>query len=85
VPRWVLRGLMGRLLRELESDVPDRRVCQGTLLSARQYLPDVELWGYCDARLDADAQMTAADIALLTSSIRAQEARDHDPKSGRNR
>jgi hypothetical protein len=85
VPRWVLGGLMGRMQHELESDVPDRRVCQGTLLSARQYLPDVELWGYHDARLDEDVQMSAADIALLTSSIRAQEARDHDDKSGRHR
>jgi hypothetical protein len=85
VPRWVLRGLMGRLHHELESDVPDRRVCQGTLLSARQYLPDVELWGYDDARLDPDVHMTAADIALLTSSIRAQEARDggHKPSGHR--
>jgi hypothetical protein len=81
VPRWVLRGLMGRLHHELESDVPERRICQGTLMSARQYLPDVELWGYQDARLDPDVQMTAADIALLTSSIRAQEARDHRAKS----
>jgi hypothetical protein len=80
IPRWVLRGLMGRLNRELESGVPDERICQGTLLSARQYLPDVELWGYHDARLDPDVQMTAADIALLTSSIRAQEARDHGTK-----
>jgi hypothetical protein len=85
VPRWVLRGLMGRLHHELESGVPDRRVCQGTLLSARQYLPDIEQWGYDDARLDADVQMTAADIALLTSSIRAQEARDrgHKPSGDR--
>jgi hypothetical protein len=85
VPRWVLRGLMGRLHHELETDVPDRRVCQGTLLSARQYLPDVEQRGYDDARLDEDVQMSAADIALLTSSIRAQEALEHDTKSGRRR
>jgi hypothetical protein len=85
VPRWVLRGLMGRLQHELESDVPDRRLCQGTLLSSRQYLPDVELFGYEDARLEPEVHMTAADIALLTSSIRAQEARDHDTKHRRHR
>ncbi|HYV45293.1 MAG TPA: hypothetical protein VFA20_10550, partial [Myxococcaceae bacterium] len=85
VPRWVLRGLQGRLQHELESDVPERRLCQGTLLSSRQYLPDVELWGYQDARLEPEVQMTASDIALLTSSIRAQEARDHDTKSRRRR
>lgn len=85
VPRWVLRGLMGRLQHELEGDVPERRLCQGTLLSSRQYLPDVELDGYEDARLEPGVHMTAADIALLTSQIRAQEARDHDAKHRGNR
>ncbi len=75
VPRWVMRGLMGRLMLELESEVPDRAVCQGTLLSARQYLIDVERWGYADARLDPGVQMTQADVDLLTRSIRAEEAR----------
>jgi hypothetical protein len=75
VPRWVMRGLLGRLLYELESDVPDRRVCLGTLLSARQYLVDVERWGYDDARLDPGVQMNAADIARLTNDIRAEESR----------
>jgi hypothetical protein len=73
IPRWVLRGLIGRLQRELSSDVPERTVCQGTLLSARQYLVDVERWGFEDARLDPDVQMTAADVALLTRSIRDEE------------
>jgi hypothetical protein len=85
VPRWVLRGLLGRLNQEMDSDVPERRICRGTLLSSRQYLPDVELWGYHDARLDPDVQMNAADVALLTRSIRAQEAREHGAKSGRHR
>jgi len=73
VPRWVMRALMGRLRRELGSGAPDRPLCQGTLLSARQYLIDVERRGYDDARLDPAVQMTAADIAQLTRSIRAEE------------
>lgn len=75
IPRWVMRGLLGRLQLELESDAPDQPICQGTLLSARQFLPDVERWGYYDARLDPSVQMTPADIALLTTSIKADEAR----------
>jgi hypothetical protein len=75
VPRWVLRALTGRLDRELSGEVPERKVCQGTLLSARQYLPDVERFGYEDARLDPDVQMTAADIAQLTRSIKEHDAR----------
>jgi hypothetical protein len=77
---------MGRLLMEIESEVPDRTVCQGTLLSARQYLVDVERWGYDDARLDPGVQMTQGDIDLLTRSIRAEEARARGhSKSGRPR
>jgi hypothetical protein len=75
VPRWVLRALLGRLDRELAGDVPERRVCQGTLLSARQYLPDVERFGYEDARLDPDVQMTAADVAQLTRELKEHDAR----------
>jgi hypothetical protein len=74
VPRWVLRGLLGRMQRELEGELPQRRVCQGTLLSARQYLVDVEQWGFDDARLDPEVNMTAEDIELLTTSLRAEEA-----------
>jgi hypothetical protein len=85
VPRWVLRGLLGRMQREMESDVPDRRVCQGTLMSARQYLVDVEEWGFSDARLDPDVQMTEADVALLTSSIRAEEKEGSGPATRRRR
>jgi hypothetical protein len=82
VPRWVLRGLLGRLEWELGAEVPGRRVCQGTLLSARQYLPDVEAWGYEDARLDPDVQMTKADIAQLTDEIKAEAARGNSVPRG---
>jgi hypothetical protein len=79
VPRWVMQELIGRAERELDCAAPEDPVCQGTLLSARQYLPDVEQFGFRDARLDPSVQMTPADIALLTRSIRQQEA------SGRNK
>lgn len=73
VPEWVLDRLLARMRYEFESDAPHRRLCQGTLLSARQYLVDVERWDYEDARLDPKVQMTAADIDLLTRAIKAEE------------
>jgi hypothetical protein len=77
VPRWVMRGLLGRLQRELETDVPDQRTCHGTLLSARQYLVDVEEWGFRDARLDPEVSMNPSDIELLTRSLRAKDKDQH--------
>ena len=84
VPRGVMRELLDRLDRELDSVPPDQPVCRGTLLSARQYLPDVELFGFRDARLDPAVRMTEADIAQLTRSIREEEALGRD-KAGRGR
>jgi hypothetical protein len=84
VPRWVMRELLGRAERELDSAPPEQPVCQGTLLSARQYLPDVEQFGFRDARLDPAVRMTEADIDLLTRSIRQQEA-DGKDKTGSGR
>jgi hypothetical protein len=49
VPKAVLAELLARLQSEPD-DEPDNRLCQGTLLSAVQYLVDVRQWGYQDAR-----------------------------------
>jgi hypothetical protein len=84
VPGWVMRRLLRWTEKDLDSAMPDRPVCQGTLISARQYLPDVEEWGFDDARLDPAIQMTAADIALLTRSLRAEEEHGRT-KAGRRR
>ena len=56
------RALARRLARRLaeESDPTDEvSVCQGTLLSRAQYLPDITLWGYADARLAPRGRMVA--------------------------
>jgi hypothetical protein len=82
VPAWVMETLLGRLARELTSAAPARPVCQGTLLSSRQYLVDVEEWGLSDARLDPAVQMTRADVALLTRDIREEEARGRAKAGG---
>jgi hypothetical protein len=50
VPRWVWRTLLDRARHEKEEEQQDEKLCRGTLLSRVQFLPDVGLWGYRDAR-----------------------------------
>jgi hypothetical protein len=69
VPAWVIRELSDRLRREAEEPAPEERVCQGTLLSREQYLVDVGIWGYEDARLKPRGPMTAEEITHWTAAI----------------
>jgi hypothetical protein len=68
-----MKELLRRLEEELHTPPPERRVCQGTLLSREQYLIDVRQWGYEDPRLVPVGRMTAADIGHWTDAI-------NDPK-----
>jgi hypothetical protein len=69
VPAPVMRRLTDALRAELAAPVPGERVCRGTLLSREQYLPDVERWGYRDARLPPNGTMTEEQIDLWTARI----------------
>ena len=73
VPDDVMRELIGRLTAEVETRHHDERLCNGTLLSRAQYLPDVRTWGYRDARLAPTGSMTADDIAVWTAGIDAHD------------
>jgi len=68
-PACVLDELLARLQRERASAPPRRRVCQGTVLSRQQYLPDLEQWGYRDARAAPAGPLCADDIARWTAAI----------------
>jgi hypothetical protein len=69
IPAWLMRELIGRLSRELRAPPPPRRVCQGTLLSREQYLTDVGMWGFEDARLTVAGSMTVDEVAHWTRAI----------------
>jgi hypothetical protein len=69
VPRWVEDDLLRRVRAEARAAPLARRVCRGTLLSRAQYLVDIGPWGYEDARLDPEVQMTAEDIDRWTRAI----------------
>jgi hypothetical protein len=69
LPQWVMTDLLERLEEELHAPGPAQRICQGTLISREQYLPDLEQWGFVDARLTLPCTMTAEEIAQWTRAI----------------
>ena len=73
IPLWVMSALMERLEQEIQAPAPNERICQGTLISREQYLPDLELWGFTDARLTMANAMTQEEIAQWTQAIQHKE------------
>ena len=67
IPGWVMRELHDRF--QSEPAAPGERICRGTLLSATQYLPDVEQWGYRDARLKPHGNLTPDQVAVWTDGV----------------
>jgi len=69
LPDGIMRELIGKLEQEQAAPLDLPRLCRGTLLSRQQYLPDIEQWGYMDARLWPDSTMSSGEIADWTSAI----------------
>jgi hypothetical protein len=76
VPDWVLFHLIRRLLTEVETEPEAALVCRGTFLSRAQYLPDIQDWGYQDARVAEGGTMSSED-AETWSEASPQEPADH--------
>lgn len=68
IPAGILRELIDRLTEELGTNGA-ATLCNGTLISREQYLPDIERWGYRDARLSPESNMSRQDIAHWTAAI----------------
>jgi hypothetical protein len=73
IPRRVMDSLIERLHAELDADADVGRLCQGTLVSRQQFLPDVQEWGYTDGRLVPNGNMTATEIADWTDAIHSRK------------
>ena len=69
IPKAIMEELASRLEADLEAGAVESRMCHGTLLSRAQYLPDIDLWDYADARLAERSRMTTEHIRLWTSAI----------------
>lgn len=72
LPASFRQGMLRRFLMQDDLNPPDERVCQGTLISREQYLPDLQEWGYADARI-TQGYMTPEDVAHWTAAIKPAE------------
>lgn len=73
--RRVARALAQRLAEE-PAPPEGEPLCQGTLLSRAQYLPDITQWGYADGRVMPHGHMTAEAVEQWTRAI-DEEAHAH--------
>lgn len=69
VPAWVRDEFANRFLGAAASDLPEAKVCRGTLVSALEYLPDIERWGYDDARKPPFGSMSDEQIRTWTAGV----------------
>lgn len=72
MPLSVTQLLLRKLRVELLEPPPERRVCNGTLLSRGQYLVDVEEWGYLDGRFEPPGRMSREDVEQWTEAMRKE-------------
>jgi hypothetical protein len=68
IPPAVMQKLVAKLAEDTDNS-SEEKVNYGTLLSREQYLVDVELWGYDDARQVPRGNMTANEISHWTIAI----------------
>jgi predicted nucleotidyltransferase len=73
IPTEIMDDLVARLQSEKRTAVANR-ICNGTLLSRKQYLLDIRERGFRDARLQARVHMNAKDIAHWTRAIAKEES-----------
>jgi predicted nucleotidyltransferase len=73
IPTTIMDDLIGRLQKDAAPPDGHKRLCRGTLLSRKQYLVDVQKWGFQDARLEKRVQMDSEDISQWTKAIPKQE------------
>ena len=78
IPMAIMEDLMRRLRKEKPVS-GQKRLCRGTLLSRKQYLVDVQKWGFQDARLEERVHMDSQDIAQWTKAIPKEEKAASNP------
>jgi hypothetical protein len=75
IPNWVMQELLQRLQTEINTSPPPDKICQGTLLAPLQYFIDLEHWGYQDARLHPQGNLTTEEISQWTEALKEEKQR----------
>jgi hypothetical protein len=68
IPINVLSRLLSQLIADETEPAAETLICNGTLLSREQFLPDIAEKGFLDARLGLRCTMTQKEIELWTSA-----------------
>jgi len=69
IPSWVMEELARKLADENAAAPLAEQITQGTLLSREQFLIDIQQWGYKDARLVPEGNMTRTQTEHWTAAI----------------
>jgi len=69
IPFWVSQELLGRFSLSMMESSSGEPVCNGTLLSRKEYLIDILERGYKDGRLTDSSTMSQEDIKKWTEAI----------------
>ena len=73
IPAEVIEALLARLPDELRTPSRQTKLCQGSILSREQYLPDLQAWGYVDGRVEPRGNMTEEQVEEWTEAIGDEE------------
>jgi hypothetical protein len=68
VPAEVIEELVAKLMGELTREPSAQPICNGTLLSRIQYLPDITSGGFIDARTTGRCRITPGEINEWTKA-----------------
>jgi hypothetical protein len=79
IPRWVLEHLAARLKKDTHDPPPNEHICLGPFLSRAQYLIDIQLWGFKDARLGPAGYMSPEEVKRWTAAIHEPKPEPHQP------
>ena len=79
IPQWVTEHLLSRMQKEAREPLPNQHECRGPLISRAQYLIDIQLWGYKDARLGPRGCMSQDEVKRWTAAIHEPKADPHHP------
>jgi hypothetical protein len=69
IPSHIMEDFHNRFRHETAQADLEKPLCQGTLLSATQYLRDVDDEGYHDARLSPMGKMSPEEVAIWTANF----------------
>lgn len=74
IPQWVIHDFTQRLQKSRTHPETRENLCQGSLLAPMEYQVDLEQWGYQDARLQPQGNLTIAELNQWIHHLQQERA-----------